>query len=162
MLKRQLNRWDSTAIIVGVVIGVGIFRIPDEVGKFLHLPSMILLAWFAGGVISLMGALCYAELSSTFPRTGGNYVYLKESYGPGVAFLFGWTELFVIHTGSIAAVAFILAEFAQSLFNVDVMWVKPIAVLAVVALSAVNILGVDYGKKYKILFQPPRCWPWLS
>jgi len=151
-LKARLNRWDSMAIIIGIVIGVGIFRVADEVLKFVQSPWIILLVWLVGGLISLLGALCYAELSSAFPRTGGNYVYLKESYGPWAGFLYGWAELLVIHTGSIAAVAFILAESVQSFLNLHPVWVKPTAVLAVMVLSGINIFSVQYGKNVQNFF----------
>ncbi|MBU1998553.1 MAG: amino acid permease, partial [Candidatus Omnitrophica bacterium] len=78
--KKALSRWDSVAIITAIVIGVGIFRVPAEVAKLLQSPTLMLIAWFLGGLISLLGALCYAELSASFPKTGGNYIYLRESY----------------------------------------------------------------------------------
>ena len=87
--KKVLSRWDSVAIITAIVIGVGILRVPAKVAGFLPHPILILVMWFLGGVISLLGALCYAELSSSFPKTGGNYVYFKESYGKWAGFLFG-------------------------------------------------------------------------
>ena len=102
-LKAVLGRWDAVAIVLAIVIGVGIFRVPAETARYLQSPSLMLLAWVTGGAISFLGALCYAELSSSFPETGGNYVYLKKSYGPAVAFLFGWSELVVIGAGSILA-----------------------------------------------------------
>lgn len=145
--KKVLGRWDSVAVIIAIVIGVGIFRVPAEVAKYLSSPNLIILAWILGGIISLLGALCYAELSSSFPKTGGNYVYFRESYGLGTAFLFGWTELLVIRTGSIAAVAFIFAEYLQSFLYLDKYWIKTIAVAIILILSFVNILGLRYGKR---------------
>lgn len=146
-LKTTFNRRDSLAIIIGIVIGVGIFRVPDEVALYLDSPLLILLAWLAGGLISLLGVLCFAELSSTFPETGGNYVYLKKSFGPAAGFLFGWAQLLVIRTGSIAAVAFIFSEYVRAFCSLSPGTVKPIAVSAVLILSIVNILGVSSGKR---------------
>jgi len=107
---RILGRWDLVAITVGIVIGVGIFRVPREVSQYLTSPQWIILAWFLGGLICLLGGLCYAELASSFPKTGGNYIYLRESFGKGTAFLYGWIEMFIIRPGSIAAVSFIFSR----------------------------------------------------
>ena len=145
--KKILGRWDSLAIIIAVVIGVGIFRVPAEVAKYLDSPRLILSAWLLGGVISLLGALCFAELSSSFPKTGGNYIYLRESYGPCAGFLFGWSELIAIRTGSIAAVSFICAEYARSFLSINGSLVKPLAISVVFALSFTNMAGLRYGKK---------------
>jgi len=126
---------------------VGIFKVPAEVAKYVSSPNLIILIWFLGGVICLLGALCYAELSSSFPKTGGNYIYLRESYGPCVAFLFGWTELLVIRTGSIAAVSFIFAENLQSFLSAENFLVKPIAISIVFILSIINVIGLHHGKR---------------
>lgn len=143
----MLDRWDSVAVITAIVVSVGIFRVPAEVARYLRSPALIFAAWSIGGLVSLIGALCYAELSSSFPEAGGNYVYLRESYGNGLAFLFGWTELLVIRTGSIAAVAFISAEYMCSLLAVGSDFVRPLAVGMVLALSFVNVLGLKFSKK---------------
>ena len=144
--KKVIGLWDSVAIIIAIVIGVGIFRVPAEVAKYLSSANLIILAWLVGGIISLLGALCYAELSSSFPQTGGNYIYLRESYGPGMAFLFGWTELLVIRTGSIAAVSFVFAEYLLSFLSLNQSLVKPVAISAILILSFINIAGLRYGK----------------
>jgi len=144
--KRTLGFWDSVAIIVAIVVGVGIFKVPTEIAKYLNSPSLIFLAWFIGGLIALSGALCYAELSSSFPKTGGNYIYLKESYGPWAGFLFGWTELLVIRTGSIAALAFISAEYMLSFFCVTGFSIKVTAVLIIFVYSYLNIIGLRQSK----------------
>lgn len=151
-LKPILGQWDSIAIILAIVIGVGIFRVPAEVSHYLKSPLLIMLAWIVGGVICLIGAACYAELSSSFPQTGGNYVYLKKSYGPLTAFLFGWSELLVIRTGSIAAIAFICAEYLCSFLSLNNHLVKPIAMSTVGILSLLNVIGLKYGKKTQDIF----------
>jgi len=146
-LKKILKCWDSVAIIIAIVVGVGIFRVPAEVAKYLISPNLILLAWFCGGIISLLGALCYAELSASFPETGGNYIYLRESYGPGVGFLFAWTELLVIRPGSIAAVSFVGAEYLLSFLSLNADLIKPITVFIILCLSSINMLGLYFGKR---------------
>ena len=148
-LKRLLGRWDSVAISIGIVIGVGIFRVPAEVAKFLTTPGLIILSWLVGGLICLLGVLCYSELSTSLPQTGGNYVYLRESYGRGVGFLFGWTELLVIRTGSIAAVAFVSAQYLQSLLGLNKIPVKLIATSVVFILSFINMWGLRPGKIFQ-------------
>lgn len=150
-LKKILGRWDSIAITIGIVIGVGIFRVPAEVAKYLESPYLIILAWLSAGIICLLGASCYAELSSAFPETGGNYIYLRESYGRGVGFLFGWTELLVIRTGGIAAVAFIFAEYLQSFLGLVNAPIRLIAISSVFIFSFINILGLRYGKTFQNL-----------
>lgn len=150
-LKRLLGRWDSLAITIGIVIGVGIFRVPSEVAKYLTSPVLIILAWLVGGLICLLGVLCYSELSSSFPQTGGNYIYLRRSYGRGIGFLFGWTELLVVRTGSIAAVAFICGQYLQSFLALDKFPVKLIAVCIVFTFSFINMLGLRSGKTFQNL-----------
>ncbi len=144
--QKIMGLWDSVAVIVGIVIGVGIFKTPAVVAGHLPAPVWIFFAWLAGGIISLAGAFCYAEFAVLFPRTGGNYVYLKESYGRLTGFLYAWAELLFIRPGSIAAVAFIFAEIARSFFSLDVQLLKPVAVLAILILTASNALGLKFGK----------------
>ncbi|MGD2279501.1 MAG: amino acid permease [Candidatus Omnitrophota bacterium] len=146
-LLRVLGLWDSVAILIGVVIGVGIFRVPYEIARYLSSPAMILLAWLFGGIFSLMGASCYSELASSFPETGGDYVYLKKSYGLLPGFLYGWTCLLVMRTGAIAAVAFIFAEYLASFLALDSSLVKPLAIITVLLLSLVSALGMHQAKK---------------
>lgn len=151
-LKKLLGRWDSVAIMISIVIGVGIFRVPAEVAGLLPSPWLIMAAWLLGGLISLTGALCYAEISSSFPKTGGDYVYLKESYGHLTAFLFGWTELLVIRGGSIAAVAFIFAEYLSSFCALPPVFVKPCAIGVILALAVINAAGLRYGRRVQTVF----------
>jgi APA family basic amino acid/polyamine antiporter len=154
--KKLLGPWDSIAIIIAIVIGVGIFRVPSEVAGYLKYPHLMLVAWLAGGIISALGSLCYAELSACFPRTGGNYVYLNESYGSWAGFLFGWTELLAVRTGSIAAVSFIFAEYLGSLLSLDRSLIKPCAIASIVVLSIINSLGLKHGKRAQDLFTIPK------
>ena len=111
-VKAQLGLWDAVSIIVGIVIGVTIFKSPQLIMNNVTTPLMGLGAWLLGGVLSLIGALCYAELATTYPRMGGDYVYLKRAYGHWCGFLFGWAQLAVILTASIGAMAFVFGDYA--------------------------------------------------
>jgi len=145
-LSRQLGLLDSAAIIVGVVIGVGIFRVPASIAAYLSSPLLVLAAWVAGGLLALCGGLCYAELAASFPKSGGDYVYLRESYGPAVGFLFGWTQLLVVRPGSIAGIAFIFAEYAAHFFPLSLWGVRAVAIAAILLLTALNLRGLRFGR----------------
>lgn len=132
-------------VVVGAIIGAGIFLNPAIVAQRVGSGGMILAAWALGGVIALLGALCFAELGGRLPRAGGGYVYLREAYGPLPAFLYGWTQLLVINTGGIAAVAVTFAAYGVNLVGGGEAWIKPVAVAAILLLSAVNAAGVRFG-----------------
>ncbi len=143
--KKLLSLPDSVSIILAITLGVGIFRVPSIVAGYLPDASWLFLVWFAGGVISLCGSLCYAELACLFPKSGGTYIYLKHAYGEPAAFLFGWSEFFVIRTGSIAAMAFLFAEFAQSFLSLQSAYVKPIAIAILFFTIYINTRGLKTG-----------------
>src|SRR6516165_7399099 len=103
-LARRLGLFDVTMLVMGSVIGAGIFVTPHEVAALVHSPSWILLAWTAGGVITLAGSLVYAELTRRRPHVGGQYAFLREAYHPAVAFLYGWCLLWVVQSGGMASV----------------------------------------------------------
>jgi len=145
VLKRQLGFWDSIAINIGIVIGVGIFRVPSEVAKYVHSPEWMITAWILGGLISLTGVLCYAELSSLFPRSGGTYVFLREAYGPKIGFLFGWMEFSVLRAGSLAGVAYVFSAYLKNFISIGPDAEKMIAILAIAAFTLLNICGLRYG-----------------
>src|SRR6185369_17022362 len=105
----------------------------------------VLAAWIAGGAIALAGAFAFAELASLFPRTGGEYVYLKEAWHPSVAFLFGWASLLMIQGGGLAAVAITFAQYAVRLTGGDSPAVVPLAVASIVVVAAINYVGVKPG-----------------
>lgn len=152
LFVRELNLWDASAIVVGCIIGAGIFRVPHAMAQHLQNPAAILLTWVAGGVLSMAGALCYAELSGLFPRTGGDYVYLRETYGSLVSFLFGWTKLFVERTGTIAIIAFVFSEYVSYLIGFPKESARAVAVAAIVGLTAANVVGLKYGKTIQNIF----------
>src|SRR5713226_10287784 len=104
-LKRDLGLWSAVAIVVGTVIGSGIFIVPNVMIRNMGTPGMVFVVWVVGGVMSLSGALSYAELSAAMPGAGGEYVYLREAYGPLWSFVYGWTQMWVAKSGSVATLA---------------------------------------------------------
>ena len=115
----HLGLWDAVSIIVGIVVGTAIFKTPQYVFANVHGPWLGLGCWLLGGVLALLGSLCYAELATTYPRMGGDYVYLTRAFGRWVGFLFGWAQLTVILTGSIGAMAYAFGDYAVELFGWD-------------------------------------------
>ena len=113
--RRELSLFDSVCIIVGIVIGAGIYKAPLVAGNVSGDWSLILV-WVLGGVLSLAGSLCYAELATAYPKEGGDYVFLNEAFGRRWGFLFAWAQLWVIRPGSIGAMAFVFADYANQLF----------------------------------------------
>jgi len=128
--------------VVGGIIGGGIFRTPATVAERLRAPGLVLLAWVIGGVVALIGAFCWGELGQRRPRAGGGYVYLRETFGPLPAFLYGWTLVLVIATGAIAAVAVTFADYTLALLGLPHSYSVPLAVAAIVLLAAINYVGV--------------------
>src|SRR6478672_9156374 len=110
-LERGLGLLDASMIVVGSMIGSGIFITSAESARLVGAPGWLLLAWALAGVLTITGALCCAELAAMMPRAGGQYVFLREAYGPATGFLFGWSLFFVVQTGTIAAVAVAFANF---------------------------------------------------
>lgn len=144
-VQPQLGLWDAVSIMVGIVIGATIYESPPLIFNNVNSPAMGLGVWVLGGVLSLIGALCYAELASTYPRMGGDYVYLSRAFGPWVGFLFGWAQLAVVITASIGSMAFIFARYASQFWR-DGPDPVVYAVAAVVVLSTMNVAGVVLGK----------------
>jgi amino acid transporter len=142
----QLGLWDAVSIIIGIVVGTGIYETPPLVLKNVSGPWEGLGVWALGGVLSLVGALCYAELATTYPRSGGDYVYLSRAYGPWMGFLFGWAQLAVILTGSIGMLAYVFADYATRLWDWGPASGCVYAALAVTTLAVLNALGIVFGK----------------
>lgn len=145
-LKRDLGFWDSIALVIGSVVGVGIFRTPSEVCGYLSDPGWVLAAWLVGGIIAFLGTLCYSELASSFPETGGSYVYLKYGYGKWAGFLFGWSEFALMRTASIASVSYAFGEYFTNLIQAPVGTEKILAMAAIGILTSINVAGLHYGK----------------
>src|SRR5574341_772408 len=114
--RQLMSVHDGIALVVGMVVGAGIFKAPSIVAGSVPGALEFVLAWIAGGIASLCGALVYAELSGRFPETGGEYRYLSRAYGPGTAFVFAWSRMSVIQTGAIAAVAYVFGDYASQIF----------------------------------------------
>lgn len=158
--KRALGLFDAVMIVIGGIIGAGIFINPYIVAQRLESPSLVIGAWLAGAAIALMGALAYAELGAMFPAAGGQYVYLRDAYHPVVAFLYGWALLLMIESGAMAAVAMTFAEYAVRLVSdrpqasalIGAGGVRAVAIGAIVFLSIVNYLGVIPGSRLLNVF----------
>ena len=150
--ERALGPFDATMVVVGGIIGAGIFINPYIVAQRLPSEGWVLAAWAAGGAIALAGALAYAELGSLFPKAGGQYVYLRDAYHPLVGFLYGWALLLLIECGAIAAVAITFAEYALRLVGRENASALPLAIAAIVVVSAINYLGVKPGSRVLNVF----------
>ncbi len=133
---------EAVAIVVGIVIGAGIFRAPSLVAQFTGSTGWMLAAWLAGGLVSLVGALCYAELAATWPHAGGDYHFLHRAYGRRVAFLFAWARFAVITTGSIAMLAFVFGDYMHAVLPLGAYGSAAWGALAIVALTWVNARGI--------------------
>ena len=152
-LERAIGQVQATALVVGIIIGASIFVQPSEITREVA-PSIpaILLAWTAAGLISLAGALICAELSSAFPGTGGVYVFLRKTISPAAGFLWGWAMFWTMHTGIIAAVAFINARYAAQFLPLGDLGIKIFAVGMIALLSLVNYFGVKHGSRLQAAF----------
>jgi basic amino acid/polyamine antiporter, APA family len=144
-IKPRLSLFDAVCIIVGIVIGTTIYQSPPFIDSNLPGPWATLAVWAVAGVLVILGALCYAELATTYPGVGGDYVYLSRAFGPWLGFLFGWAQLGVIITASTGAMAFVFGNYAVRLWGEQVP-AAVYAVAAVVGLSVLNLLGVVMGK----------------
>ena len=140
-LKRQLGLGSAAAAVAGEAIAVGIFLTPAGMAKSLGSPGLLFVVWLILGAMTLSGALCYGELASRFPQSGGTYVYLREAYGPLVAFLYGWMCLLVLDPGLAAALATGTAAYAAYIFHWSALGIKVAAVSVLCALCAVNIVS---------------------
>ncbi len=168
-LKRELGVWSAAAIVVGTVIGSGIFLVPHDMIRQVGSPSVVFGVWIFGGLLSLFGALTYAELSAALPEAGGEYVYLREAYGPFWGFIYGWTQMWVAKSGSIATLAtaffYYLANFRPGLEQVlytlplpigpgggplEIRYGQLLAMAVILLLAGVNYLGVKFGGEVQV------------
>lgn len=146
VIRSTLSVLDAVALIVGLVIGAGIFETPSLVAANASSAGEALLIWFLGGGISLVGALCYAELATAYPHPGGNYYYFQRAFGQGIAFLFAWARMTVIQTGSIALLAFVFGDYASQLLRLGDYSSSIYAALAIALLTGLNMLNIQQGK----------------
>lgn len=164
-LSKQLSLFDSTAIIAGSMIGSGIFIVSAEIARQVETPGMLILAWVVTAIITILGALSYGELAAAMPKAGGQYIYIKEAFGPLYGFLYGWTLFTVIQTGTIAAVAVAFAKFTgvflpeisgtNAVFNLGSFSISSQQVLAVgliILLSLYNFREVKAGALLQNIF----------
>ncbi len=168
---RGLSLFDSVMVVIGIMIGSGIFIVPADMGRKIGSPGWLLVAWLVTGVLTIAASLSYGELASMMPRAGGMYVYLREAYSPVFGFLYGWTLFTVVQTGTIAAVAVAFAIFtgvlwpgvSQSIYLIHPVHVSPnyavslssaqlLAILVIILLTWTNSRGLEYGKKVQNTF----------
>ena len=147
----QISVFDAVVIMVGIVVGIGIFRTPSIVAANVSSEWMFILVWVLGGLITLIGALCYSELSAAHPHAGGEYHFLSRAYGRSPAMMFGWARCTVIQTGAIAAVAFMLGDYMSQLIPLGPYGPAIYAALSVIVLTAVNVIGTAEGKNLQII-----------
>jgi len=144
--KKELSLFDSVCIIVGIIIGAGIYEITPTVAACMGGWIGILGIWLAGGLLALAGAICYAELATAYPHDGGDYIYQTRAYGSWAGYLFGWSQLVIIRPGDIALMAFVFARYATAIYAPFKNMLLVYAMMAVVILTLINILGVKQGK----------------
>lgn len=149
--RRQLTVFDATCIIVGVIIGSGIYKTTPMIAGMVGSPLGLIGAWVLGGGIALLGALCYAELTTTYPEDGGDYVFLSRAFGRRAGFLFAWAEYWIVRPGNIGMMAFVFATFAEKLYPLKIGLSNDLnqvvyASAAILVLTMLNILGVQTGK----------------
>ena len=143
--QRQLTMWHAMAVCVGMVIGTGIFRTTPLAAEAVTSPTVLLALWAFGGAMSLVGALCFAEMAAAFPDAGGDYFFLRKAFGETLGFLFAWSRFAVIHTGSMALVAFALGDYVAEVLSVGASTSTVVAALAIVLLAALNLAGIRFG-----------------
>jgi len=149
-LVRRIGIWGATAIVVGNVVGSGIFVAPGDVLRELGQPAACLAAWILGGLVTLAGALALAELGAAYPETGGQYVYLRRAFGPRMAFVFGWAELWIIKPTGAAGIAVIFAQYAQALW--PALPQRPLAIAALIAVYALNYRSLAASSRTQVAF----------
>jgi len=144
-LPRKLGLLDATALVIGIVIGSGIFVLPNLIARNLPSPGAILAVWIVSGVLSFFGGLAYAELGGMMPATGGQYVYLREAYGPLCAFVCGWTFMLAVLSGGSAWLAVTFSIYAGYFVPLTPVTAKIVSITLIAVLSAVNYIGVREG-----------------
>jgi len=149
--KKELSLFDSTSIIVGIIIGAGIYQMAPAIAGGARCWWGVFAIWIVGGLLSLFGALGYAELASAYPKEGGDYVYLSRAYGKWAGYLFGWIQLTIVRPGDIAIMAFAFATYARTIYDVlpglaESYNMRIYAATATIALTIINVIGIKEGK----------------
>jgi amino acid transporter len=143
--QRRLGVWHAASVCVGMVIGAGIFKSTPLAAANIPAEAPLLLAWAFGGAMSLAGALCFAELAAAFPDPGGDYFFLRKAYGERIGFLFAWSRFAVIHTGSMALLAFSFGDYLAEIVDVGVHGGALIGAATIITLGALNLAGLRFG-----------------
>lgn len=143
--ERSLSAWHAVSICIGMVIGAGIFITTPLAAANLPSAGWVLAAWIFGGAMSLAGALCFAEMATAFPDAGGDYHFLRRAYGDGAGFLFAWSRFAVIHTGSMALLAFTFGDYLATVVPLGEHGATVFAAATIVVLAAVNLAGIKFG-----------------
>lgn len=146
-LPQQLGLWDGVSIIIGIVVGTTIYEMPWLIFGNVETPAEGLAVWCLGGLLAFVGAMCYAELATTYPRSGGDYVYITRAFGRSTGFVYGWAQLSSVLAASVGSMAFVFANYARILFPVGPPSGVTFAVGAVVVISLLNICGVRAGRR---------------
>lgn len=146
-LRRELGLWDSVSLIMGIMIGSGIFLMAGSIAIQLHSLGAVVAVWAFGGLLSLCGAVALSELGAALPAAGGLYVYLTRAYGPGVGFVYGWSAMALIHAGSIATLASAVGLYAAPFLGLDAGQQKVLQVACIAVFTLVNCLGLVLGKR---------------
>lgn len=149
--RRSVSTLAAISVIVGIVIGAGIFTLPSIVAGNVTSTATLMGVWLAGGIISLIGALCYAELASAYPDAGGDYHFLHRAYGSNVAFLFAWARMTVIQPGSIALLAFVIGDYATGAMSLGNYSTAIYAAAVVVLVTGVNVMGIRTGAAAQLI-----------
>lgn len=152
-----LGAFDAVLLIVGIVIGAGIFALPAMVAANTGTPGSFAFAWILGGVISLAGALCYAELATAYPHAGGEHHFLRRAFGPMIGFLFGWSRLAVLQTGAIAMQGFIIGDYLARMLPLGEGGAAVYAAATVIVITAVNLVGLREGKWTQLVLASATC-----
>ena len=150
--KQTLSLFDAVTMIVGLIVGAGIFGTPSIVAGASGSPTEVIVLWVAGGIFSIIGALCYAELATAFPSAGGEYHFLRRAFGPSLAFLYGWARMTVIVAGSIAVFAYLFGDYMSRVINLGAHSSAIWAALVVGVLTVVNYIGIKEGKATQNIF----------
>jgi len=145
-LRRELNLFDAVAVVVGTIVGSGIFLIPSSIAAELNSLGAVLVVWVVGGILTVLGALSLAELGSIYPGAGGLCTYLRHAYGPLPAFLYAWALLFMIHSGSIAALAVAFGLYAGQILGLSAIEEKVLSAMCILALTTISCFGIRGGK----------------
>ncbi|HKY29947.1 MAG TPA: amino acid permease [Pyrinomonadaceae bacterium] len=151
-LRRSMGVGQATAMVVGIIIGASIFVQPSEIARLVPSTVGVMLVWIGAGLLTFCGALACAELASAFPRTGGVYIFLKDTYSPSMGFLWGWAMFWSIHSGIIAAIAVVFARYAGYFVPLSDRQISVVAIAVILVLSAINYLGVRHGSILQAVF----------